>query len=190
MHAAALSHHGCSILFPAKSGSGKSTLAAYLLKRNWQYYTDELLLLNNRQEIQALPIGLGVKPGSYDVLEGLGYALNDLPAYQRPTGIFAKYLSISHSQIAAVQKPACIVIPSYQEGVEAELRALTIVECLVAIFEAGIHAKERLTTASLRFLLEFLEHTPSYKITFSNNEEANELLTRVVSKQGGHSPKS
>jgi len=45
LHGAALVYQGKGLLLVGRSGSGKSTLAYTLVRRGWQYLTDDALLL-------------------------------------------------------------------------------------------------------------------------------------------------
>ncbi len=54
LHAAVLARNGSAFLFPAPAGSGKSTLAWALLKRGFEYLSDELAPLN-LENLEVLP---------------------------------------------------------------------------------------------------------------------------------------
>jgi len=57
-HAAALSRKGCGILLPGQSGSGKTFLSACLTRQGYEYFTDEMALV----ESQTLGINGFYKP--------------------------------------------------------------------------------------------------------------------------------
>ncbi|MFT7532651.1 MAG: hypothetical protein ACI9FD_003684, partial [Gammaproteobacteria bacterium] len=59
LHAGVVAKGGAVFAFPANSGAGKSTLVAGLIKRGYQYFSDEIVPLA-RDTCLATPIPLGI----------------------------------------------------------------------------------------------------------------------------------
>lgn len=71
-HAAVLTRHGGSLVVPGRSGSGKSTLAAALVRRGWDYVSDEALALDwTTGVLVAYPRPLALSPWSAAALGGV-----------------------------------------------------------------------------------------------------------------------
>lgn len=65
LHCGVVSRHGRALLIVGPSGSGKSTLTAHLVRRGWQYHTDETAGVLPTGELLSYPRPLSLKPGSF-----------------------------------------------------------------------------------------------------------------------------
>jgi hypothetical protein len=92
IHAAAVSRGGNCVLLPGASGSGKSTLTAALVAKGYGYCTDDLCVLTHDPvRLRPAPVRVGLKPGSWPVLEGMIPNLATLPSYLRADGKRVRY---------------------------------------------------------------------------------------------------
>jgi len=66
-HAAVLSKGNTCLMLPAISYSGKSTLSAFLVSKGYQYLSDEMAVLDENFKARAVPLGLGLKSGSWEL---------------------------------------------------------------------------------------------------------------------------
>src|SRR5262249_40602483 len=72
IHAGVVSNGEKCLLLPAAPGSGKTTLTAALIAAGFEYFSDEVALLEEpRLEVRPVPISLSVKSGALDVLAPL-----------------------------------------------------------------------------------------------------------------------
>src|SRR5512139_319611 len=93
VHAGALSAASGAILLPGNAGRGKSTLSAGLAAHGFEMLSDDTtLLVGEPLQVAALPTGLCVKRGAYPILSPLFPRLSALSEWERPDGLFAKYL--------------------------------------------------------------------------------------------------
>lgn len=72
IHAGVVSNGQKCLLLPAAPGSGKTTLTAALTAAGFQYFSDEVALLEEPDlEVRSVPISLSVKSGALEVLAPL-----------------------------------------------------------------------------------------------------------------------
>ena len=87
IHAAVVTRDENCILMPAPSGSGKTTLAAVLMAKGFGYCADDLALLTHDPvRVRPVATSLGLKSGSWKVVEHLYPQLSRLPEYRRADG--------------------------------------------------------------------------------------------------------
>jgi hypothetical protein len=72
IHAGVVSNREKCLLFPAAPGSGKTTLTAGLAAAGFQYFSDEVALLEEPElEVWPVPISLSIKSGALECLTPL-----------------------------------------------------------------------------------------------------------------------
>ncbi len=77
MHACAVEKKGACLIFPGVSGSGKSTISAGLYNSGWNILSDEVAVVGDLGQVMALPLSIGLKPGSWPLLVGSFPNLSD-----------------------------------------------------------------------------------------------------------------
>ena len=188
-----------ALVMPAVSGSGKTTLSALMLKQGFDYLGDELALLTKDFSCLSMPVGLGVKRGSYLPLANDYTELAALPEWCRPTGLHVKYLSVPSSASYATlvsDEPLPVkawVFPRYLaplsvtgtvKGVEKHasdkrlnhLQAISVTRALSLMFEAGMHTATDFGVDQLADLLQHLSSTPRFEIVF---DDAQQLIVQL-----------
>ncbi|MCO6439419.1 MAG: hypothetical protein J5J06_20205 [Phycisphaerae bacterium] len=139
LHAASMAWDGAGLILPALSGSGKSTLAAGLLKRGWQYLSDEFAIIDaETQALQPYPRAICIKKPSIPAVEQLGLPIFERRYYLKGAKGYVGYIRPGDVRGGAVGG-SCpvryIVFPRYVEGAEPTLVPIGRAEAAFALHE-------------------------------------------------------
>lgn len=172
-----------TLLLVGRSGSGKSTLAATLLTRGFALASDEPAVIDSAAgDILTLPLGLGLKEGSWPALSQAYPDLDGLPMHERFDGQKIRYLLPDTIQLASgnsSQRATHLIFPEYRPGAPAGSKQLSIVQTLNQFADAGYHVPgldEERVTGIIRWLSGIKRHSLHYPST----EDALVLLTEIT----------
>jgi len=177
LHAAAVSNDEQCLVFPALSGSGKSTLAAALVASGFKYCTDELVLLQPQtHKAQTIAAALGIKPGSWDILQTYYPHLADLPIHLRLDGKRVRYLVPEQHQLiddtTQHHHIRALVFPVYAAAADTRLSRLTPADALCRLTDAGTDMEGGLDSARVSELVEWIAGMDSYELHYSELDDA------------------
>lgn len=185
LHAAALAARDQCILLAGVPGSGKSTLAAALLARDFGYVADDTVLLTSPPvRVRGVPMRVGLKEGSWSVLDELWPGLKDLPVHRRADGKRIRYLlpslpvptdDVQHALPAAV-----LVFPRYRAGAATTLQRVRRAQALVKLAEAGYDVGGVLDRDVVRALVDWIGGLQCYELVYGDLDEAVARLTAVA----------
>jgi hypothetical protein len=179
VHAGALAINGQALLLPGNAGHGKSTLAAGLAARGFEMLSDDTTLLAGLPlAVAALPTGLCVERGAYDVLGPLFARLAGRKEWLRPDGVAAKYLMPGVDVAWASQSlPArWLVFPHYDPGHLTKLRPLARPQALERLLPGVYFLSGTLDAANLDALIAWIRGIDCYELPLSSLDEAVEVL--------------
>ncbi|MFH1213220.1 MAG: hypothetical protein V1681_03975 [Candidatus Neomarinimicrobiota bacterium] len=177
MHSAALVKNERTLLLAGKSGRGKTTLALALLKRGWQYISDDEVYLYNDQGIYARggPVRAKVTCKTWEMFSDIlgvpdkfrGKRLIDLEA-----AFPEKVLTIG--KVAAL----CVIKPAD----ELRLDPLKPIDVLKELFSlAFLNSNPEYTSENFDFLANFSHLIPCYKLAFTTDfEELDRRLSEII----------
>lgn len=170
------------VMFPAGSGSGKTTLAAGLVRRGWDYLTDELVIVDpDTIRIVPFPKAFSVKPGSYELFDSL------TPDPTGPAGDRVWYLDPERLRAGSVAKAptpiGCVVLPKFQRGASTRVELLTIGETVVGLFENAVNIA-RHKEAGLDRLIEIAQTAPGFRLVFGDLENACATVEGLIGGNG------
>jgi energy-coupling factor transporter ATP-binding protein EcfA2 len=185
MHAAAVADKNNCILLPANCGSGKSTLTAALAGSGFQYCSDDMVFLtSNPVEMRPAPMAMGIKSGSWDVLEKYYPQLPVLASHERADGKVIRYLPPPpHSYTkhpTGTLAVTHIIFPGYREGEKAAVTPLTPAQGLCRITQAGYDVQGGLTEACIEQLVEWIADIPCYEFRYGNLDDAVNFLKEFL----------
>ncbi len=177
-HAAVLSKGEKCLMMPAVSYSGKSTLSAALLSADYQYFSDEMAVLDEEYKARPVPLGIGVKQGSWKVLDSYLPQLKKLKEQERWDGIPLKYVPVSPSMLHGTtrKKVSHLVFPTYTQGSSAKLLPISTPQAICQLFEAGFTMKYDFSIKQVMELCNWVESIPAYKFVFSQLDQAIDSL--------------
>lgn len=181
LHAGAVCGPRGALLFPAISGSGKTTLTAYLSAHGWRYGGDDVVgigRLGASNEIQLLPFptALGIKEGSFDILRPFYPDLTEVT----PVVYGAKAVRFVACDGASIdsdwRKVRALVFPTFDKDSSLQLDALSQVDALRLVLDAGWGDGVELDPAGFALLLAAVNDLPRYSLRYSSLEAAAAAL--------------
>lgn len=180
LHAGVVSDGTHCLVLPAAPGSGKTTLTAGLVCAGFEYFSDEVALLDEVSlRLRPVPLGLGVKPGAVDVLAGLFPAVRCLPVHVREDGQSVRYLSLRPEQMAPAdcrREARWLVFPRYRAGADTALRPISRPDALRRLMHECMVLPELLSEARVEQLVGWMRHLDCYDLSISSLADAVRLL--------------
>lgn len=185
LHAAAVAINGRCALLPAVSTSGKSTLTAALIAAGYQYCTDDLAILAAApMRLRPVPMKIGLKSGSWDLLANAWPELASQPSYRRADGQWIKYLDPrARPGLCSTDESlpiVAIVFPKFVAGSAPELRRLSRASALARMAEAGYDLSGELDSASVEALVSWFTTLECYELRFDDLDDAVAIFAGVL----------
>jgi len=180
LHAAALGNGERVIILPAVSGSGKSTLAAYLSHRGFEFFTDEVALIDRRKHLLPLPFPVAIKEGSWQTLEAEGFKCSSHPVHRRFDDQKLVFLTPTYiAETPRSVKGALLLFPKYREKTETSLKRLTTLEALAMITQSGYEVEDSFDETTVLEWLSLLESFDKYRLEYSDLTKAYEIIAKL-----------
>ena len=180
LHAGVVLRDGQCIVLPAPSGSGKSTLTAALVMAGYGYCTDDFAILSEPPiRVLPVPLGIGLKEGSWDVLADRMPALATLPIHVRADGKRVRYLPMRQADSRGDLLPVrALVFPRYRASEAAYCRPIRPADALVRLAASGYDTC--LSTATVRSLIDWLCDVPSYELVYGDLDRAIDAIDAIA----------
>jgi hypothetical protein len=176
IHAGVVGDGSRCILLPAPPGSGKSTLTASLVYAGYQYFSDEVALLEEGSfGVFPVPLALGIKTSGIEALAGRFPHLRSLEVHQRGDGKRVVYMTPPPASRPATDDPcpvAAMVFPRYAPDAGASLRRLSKWDALKRMLDECMAVPVRLDVAKVEALVQWIAGTPCYSLEYGNTEAA------------------
>lgn len=180
LHSGVLARDGKAILLPGRSGAGKTTLTAAMAANGWQYFSDELALIDSAScRVRPFPQAMVIKSGS---LPGLGRyypGLADLPGHRRIDDRTVRFLPPTSNKSAVNNDRAmeieALFFPVYLPQVRAECVQLSPIEALPRLAAAG-SSQRSLTGPDIEALIQLADTRPCYSLYFDDPETAMAMI--------------
>ena len=180
LHAGAVGDEHAAVVMVGESGSGKSTLTAALVHAGLRYLSDDIAPLDHSFRLRPMPVGIGLKQGSWSVLGGHYPQLASLPIL--PDGR-RRYLPVPEQRCAPPEglPVTCLVFPCYQADQPTTLRPLSPIEKL----ERLTHARSWMSLDRRRFgiTLDWLKQTPGYELGHASIEDGVRVIKQLLSRE-------
>ncbi len=182
-HAAVLGRAGKVVIFPGETGTGKTTLAAVLARQGWQFFSDELAVMDSeRLTITSFPLPMSIKTGAVPIIEPFYPGLGKAGKYLRPDGKIVRYLAppleapADGSEQAEI---AAIIFPFYQAGSPPRLTKTAKIIALRRLARTGSSQRE-LLAVDVQALITVIEDTPCYDMFYADIQQAALLLEKEL----------
>lgn len=175
--------NGQTLVLSGCSGSGKSTLAATLLARGFSLVSDEPAVIDSVTcNILAMPLGLGLKEGSWAALHSEYPHISALPVHLRFDGQKICYLLSDSIQVVSGNSsyPAThLIFPEFNPATPGKLESLSIVQTLNLFADAGYHVPN-LDEERVLGIVNWLAGIKRYSLVYPSTDEALLLLKEII----------
>ncbi len=178
-HAAVISKVSKAVLFPAHVGSGKTTLAAMLAKQGFQFFSDELAVIDvETMQVRPFTMPMSIKPGSLPVLAPEYPELDTLADHLRPDGKVVRYLQPPTESLPKADATAAVsalVFPQYKEGAGNNFISLSKEETLQRLVRT-CSSDRSLRPQDIKAMLAMVEQSECLALHYEDTHEAIRLL--------------
>ncbi len=178
-HAAVISKVSKAVLFPANVGSGKTTLAAMLAKKGFQFFSDELAVIDvETMQVRPFTMPMSIKPGSLTVLAQEYPELETLANHFRPDGKVVRYLQPPTESLPETDSTATVsalVFPHYNEGDGNYFMSLSKEETLQRLVQT-CSSDRSLRPQDIKAMLAMVEQSECMALYYEDTHEAIRLL--------------
>jgi hypothetical protein len=181
LHASGVTYNDDSIIFPAIGGSGKSTLCAALIKNGFGYINDDVIpVAYDSGELISIPFCLGIKQGSWDILEKYYPNISQKIIFGR-NSLPVKYLSPPVNKKAKkLYKAKFLIIPCYKRGAKCIIERTSSLDGLKAIIEGESLIKLPLNDKDVEYLIAWVKNLECYILTYDNLDDAIGIIKKTL----------
>ncbi len=189
IHAGVVSNGQKCLLLPAAPGSGKTTLTAGLTAAGFQYFSDEVALLQEPDlEVRPVPISLSVKSGALEVLAPLFPKLRRSANHTREDFETVTYLNPPMTSLSydwnRTFPAGWIVFPQYSPRATTELRPIGKAEALRRLMQEVLVVGSALDKRIVRSLVHWIQRIDCYELPNSSLSQAVQLIGSLLKGSG------
>lgn len=176
IHAGVVSDGKRCLLLPAAPGSGKSTLTAALVHAGFEFFSDEVALLEDGTlDVLPVPLALCVKDTGIGALASHYPRLRGSPVHRRGDGKRVVYLppAREHRPFDERARPVhALVFPQYAPGSETALTPLPRPAALQALLSQCLRVAARLDFERVERIVAWIAKLPCYALRVGDSEAA------------------
>jgi hypothetical protein len=186
LHAAAVFYQGKCVLMPALSGSGKSTLTAALVGSGAFFCADDLVLLTPAPvRMRPVPVVIGLKSGSWDLLAPFHPNIASLPTHLRSDDKHVRYFAPPvDAMVPMTSQPFpidYIVFPKFVDsGDVAVVTEISAADGLCQLTDAGYDIRGEMTATCIKQLVDWITEVPCYEMHFNQLDKAISAIRTLV----------
>ena len=178
LHAGAVSRRGDGpcVVIAGVSGAGKSTLVAGLATSGFTSLGDDTIVLaRDPLAVRAIPFGICLKDGAWDLLSGRIPGLSEQPVHQRLDGKRVRYF-VPHGMPAplgrAVRNPAvAVVFPNRTTGGSGHLVRISHADALTRIASEFCPLGGQLDVDKVERLIQWVGSMKCYELRYSTLDQ-------------------
>jgi len=138
IHAGVTAHGDKVVLLPAGTERGKSTLTAALIHAGFSYLSDDMAPIDKPTgRVFPFPLGLSLRPGSWQMVGRMFPELLDWPALTAPYETLKVMRLPQARTVSTPLEASALVFPAYKRGRRTKLRGLSLTETMVQLSQAG-----------------------------------------------------
>jgi HprK-related kinase A len=193
LHAGAVAHQGCGLIFPGASGQGKSSLTTALILEGFTYLSDELAVIDpTTRQVSAFPKPVSIKnPSLFTERIPTGWfgpeatlvttASEQLPTYQP---VWYAHPADFQVPVSEIPVPVTFIIfPYYDPDCAPKLDPLSKADALHILLENAVNSPH-FPGKGLRLLAQLAENARCYALQFNHLETSVALITALVETAG------
>ncbi len=184
IHAGVIGDGTRCAIFPAKPGSGKSTLTAALMHAGFEFFSDEVALLEEGTlGVFPVPLAICVKSTGVAALAERFPLLRELQVHHRADGKLVSYMPPppeccpdgDHSRPVAA-----LIFPRYVQDAATELVPLGAGVALKQLLDECMAVPVRLDEQRVAALVEWIARIPCRSLTYGSTNEAIAAVRSVL----------
>ena len=179
-HASAVSNGEKSILFLGDSGNGKSTSLALLQRNGFTCLADDFVPIDvNKKEVYSFPAAISIKKSSLETLLSIYPELENSAEYNfRRLNKIVRYLKPNNNDFFAHAPCHDLVFIKFSKNVELTCKKISKIDAFQQLIpDSWLSPKKE----NAQRFLDWFEGLNCYQLTYSNNEEMIETVTRIFS---------
>jgi hypothetical protein len=180
-HAAGLTHRGRGLILPGTMGAGKSTLTAWLLTKDFDYLTDEMVFIPaGTVQIQPLTRPLNLKRPARKVLADQCNIYHQAgPFYASATTDLVPPTLLRPDNRFSEPPLRLIIFPRYQAGAAFKLQALSKAQAGLALMECLVNARN-LPEHGFPRVIRLARRIPAYKMTYAGFDQIDGRIEALL----------
>jgi len=184
-HAAAVARDGRAALLLGRSGDGKSTLTATLVRRGWEYATDEQVTLGDDDRfVVPYPRPLTLRRGVWHLFPGIGDDAGG-DDYRRVETSLAE---LGGRAAFGPQEPAVIIAPRFQATASNTIEPFADAADVVQFLASCCHDLERTGIRGCAALVHLASTCTAHHLRFSDVDVAADLVHGAFVRAPQHAP--
>jgi hypothetical protein len=191
IHAGVVSDGKACLLLPAPPGSGKSTLTAALVHAGYEFFSDEIALLEDATlDVFPVPLALCIKDGGIAALADRYPVLRSLPIHRRGDGKRVAYMTPPADRRASderARRVVLLVFPRFVSGAATDLRLIPAAEALQCLTGQCMAVRERLNVHRVERLVRWIAAMPCHALTYGSTDGAVEAVAALFPPAGAGS---
>lgn len=180
LHAAALARGERSLLLAGKTGAGKTTLATWLVRRGFDYLTDELVWVDDgatRMRGFARPLYLKTDAG--ELFEEIFASAKNNAVAKTALGYHLSPVRLGARALREA-RPDILVFPSYTPGARCDLHSLSKAQGGTRIMGCLVNARGR-QQHGFDDVARLVREVSPYSLVYSDLEDAGQQLEALLS---------
>jgi hypothetical protein len=181
IHAGAVGDGKGVIMLPAAPGSGKSSLTAALSRSGFDYFSDEIALLEEPDlALRPIPLAVCVKSTGWDLMAPFFPELGSLKSHHRADDKIVRYVPpppfTNGSDPGRSYPVRRIVFPRYRADAATALKPLARVEALQRLMEECLVVPVPLTERRIARLVRWIKQVACFELPMSSLDDAVRLV--------------
>jgi hypothetical protein len=189
IHAGVVSDGTQCVVLPAPPGSGKSTLTASLVHAGFEFFSDEIALLQDATlHVFPVPLAICIKDAGIDALADRFPQVRTLPLHRRGDGKRVAYLSPPAQRRPSTEHPRpvrALVFPHFARGASTSLEPLPRAQALQRLMSQCMVVAEPLTVDRVETLVRWVAGVPCYALEYGSTDGAIDAMTSVFPAPAG-----
>lgn len=176
VHAGVVSDGASCILLPAAPGSGKSTLTAALIHTGYEYFSDEVALLEDvTLNVFPVPLAICVKESGIDALADRFPQLRSIAIHDRADGKRVAYVPPPADRLPAMgdARPVTgLIFPRFTQAEKPAFVPLPRAEALQRLLGECLGVSEALDMYRVDALVQWISRISCHALTYGCTDEA------------------
>ena len=181
VHGAMLSGKRGAVILSGAPGAGKSTLALAMCAAGWGFGCDDMVRVRPDGGLAPLPFAACLKSGAWPLLAPMWPSIGTLASWTRTDGQRVRYLTPPSMAGISASGVHAVVVLARAPGAAATLSPIAPLEALQALVGSAYSPDRAATNEALRMLAAHLETARCRRLTYSDLDEAVQLLEDLQS---------